>query len=145
MKIPPLNPLKVFEVAARTSNLTMAANELLVSQSAVSRQISVLEEYLGVQLFTRERVGVKLTEVGEVYAQRIGPAFEEISEATKFITQMYVYKLGFIHNNLAKFSFTHISFFRCIDMLQSIYSLCTILHFYYIPKHFCLPYFTKFT
>jgi LysR family glycine cleavage system transcriptional activator len=89
MKIPPLNPLKVFEVAARTSNLTMAANELLVSQSAVSRQISVLEEYLGVQLFTRERVGVKLTEVGEVYAQRIGPAFEEISEATKFITQKY--------------------------------------------------------
>lgn len=89
MKIPPLNPLKVFEVVARTSNLTTAANELRVSQSAVSRQIAVLEEYLGVQLFTRERVGVRLTEVGEAYAQRIGPAFEEISEATKFITQKY--------------------------------------------------------
>lgn len=89
MKIPPLNPLKVFEVVARTSNLTNAANELRVSQSAVSRQIAVLEEYLGVQLFTRERVGVRLTEVGEAYARRIGPAFEEISEATKFITQKY--------------------------------------------------------
>lgn len=89
MKIPPLNPLKVFEVVARTSNLTTAASELRVSQSAVSRQIAVLEEYLGVQLFTRERVGVRLTEVGEAYAQRIGPAFEDISEATKFITQKY--------------------------------------------------------
>lgn len=89
MKIPPLNPLKVFEVVARTSNLTAAANELRVSQSAVSRQIAVLEEYLGVQLFTRERAGVRLTEVGDAYALRIRPAFEEISEATKFITLQY--------------------------------------------------------
>lgn len=89
MKIPPLNPLKVFEVVARTNNLTTAANELRVSQSAVSRQIAVLEEYLGVQLFTRERVGVRLTEVGDAYARRIGPAFAEISEATTFITQKY--------------------------------------------------------
>lgn len=89
MKIPPLNPLKVFEVVARTSNLTTAAAELLVSQSAVSRQIAALEEYLGVQLFTRERVGVRLTEVGQAYALRIGPAFAEISDATTFITQKY--------------------------------------------------------
>lgn len=89
MKIPPLNPLKVFEVVARTSNLTTAATELHVSQSAVSRQIAVLEEYLGVQLFTRERVGVRLTEVGQAYALRVGPAFEEISDATTFITQKY--------------------------------------------------------
>jgi len=89
MNIPPLNPLKVFEVVARTSNLTAAASELRVSQSAVSRQVAVLEEYLGVQLFTRERVGVKLTDVGKEYARRIGPAFEEISEATRFITRKY--------------------------------------------------------
>lgn len=89
MKIPPLNPLKVFEVVARTSNLTVAANELRVSQSAVSRQISVLEDYLGVQLFIRERLGVRLTNLGEAYAHRIRPAFDEISEATKFITQKY--------------------------------------------------------
>ena len=89
MKVPPLNPLKVFEVVARTSNLTLAASELNVSQSAVSRQIAVLEEYLGVQLFTRERVGVRLTEVGEGYARRIGPAFEEIAAATEAITRKY--------------------------------------------------------
>lgn len=89
MKIPPLNPLKVFEVVARTNNLTLAASELNVSQSAVSRQVAVLEEYLGVQLFSRERVGVRLTEVGETYARRIGPAFEEIAAATALITQKY--------------------------------------------------------
>ena len=89
MKIPPLNPLKVFEVVARTNNLTLAASELNVSQSAVSRQVAVLEEYLGVQLFSRERVGVRLTEVGETYARRIGPAFEEIAAATAAITQKY--------------------------------------------------------
>lgn len=89
MKIPPLNPLKVFEVVARTGNLTVAANELRVSQSAVSRQIAVLEEYLGVKLFIRERIGVRLTDIGKAYATRIAPAFEQISEATKFITQKY--------------------------------------------------------
>ena len=89
MRVPPLNPLKVFEVVARTANLTLAASELGVSQSAVSRQIAVLEEYLGVQLFTRERVGVRLTEVGEGYARRIGPAFAEIAAATEAITRKY--------------------------------------------------------
>jgi len=90
MKIPPLNPLKAFEVVARTSSLTTAAAELCVTPSAVSRQISVLEEYLGLQLFTRERGGVRLTAVGAAYAHRIGFAFKEISSATKSITQRYV-------------------------------------------------------
>jgi LysR family glycine cleavage system transcriptional activator len=82
-RIPPLNPLRVFEVVARTQNLTAAAQELHVSQSAVSRQISTLETYLGVELFRRERHGVTLTRVGNSYAGRIIPAFEEISIATE--------------------------------------------------------------
>jgi hypothetical protein len=49
------------EVVARTENLTMAAQALHVTQSAVSRQIGVLETYLGVELFRRERQGVALT------------------------------------------------------------------------------------
>ena len=89
MKLPPLNPLKVFEVVARTGNLTHAAAELHVSQSAVSRQVAVLEQYLGVQLFARERLGVRLTEVGRLYAERITPAFEALSQATEFVTRTY--------------------------------------------------------
>lgn len=82
-RIPPLNPLRVFEVVARTENLTAAAEELHVTQSAVSRQIGVLETYLGVELFRRERHGVVLTRLGRAYGERIIPAFGEISAATE--------------------------------------------------------------
>ncbi|WP_035879957.1 transcriptional regulator GcvA [Cupriavidus sp. BIS7] len=81
-RIPPLNPLRVFEAVARTSNLTGAAQELHVSQSAVSKQIAVLEEYLGVELFRRERHGVTLTKHGETYAREVLPAFDAIASAT---------------------------------------------------------------
>jgi LysR family glycine cleavage system transcriptional activator len=85
--LPPLNPLRVFEVVARTQNLTTAATELRVTQSAVSRQIATLESYFGVSLFRRERHGVTLTKVGEEYAARIIPAFAEIAMATQKIVR----------------------------------------------------------
>ena len=81
-RAPPLNSLRVFEVIARLQNLTAAARELRVSQSAVSRQVAALESYLGVELFRRERHGVRLTRVGMNYAERIVPAFDEIAGAT---------------------------------------------------------------
>ncbi|ARU88905.1 LysR family transcriptional regulator [Pseudomonas sp. M30-35] len=80
--LPPLNPLKVFETVARLGNLTKAADELHVTQSAVSRQLGVLEKYLGVKLFTREARGVSLTKSGQAYHQRVGPAFAQIASAT---------------------------------------------------------------
>ena len=87
LKVPPLNPLRVFEVVARTGNLTTAALELKVSQSAVSRQVGVLETYLGVLLFNRERLGVSLTAAGAGYAEQIAPAFQAIARATETITR----------------------------------------------------------
>lgn len=85
-RIPPLNPLRVFEVVARTENLTSAAQELHVTQSAVSRQIGVLELYLGIELFRRERYGVGLTRAGQAYAEQVIPAFERIVDATEKLT-----------------------------------------------------------
>lgn len=82
-RIPPLNPLRVFETVARTENLTGAAHELHVTQSAVSRQIAVLESYLGVELLRRQRHGVSLTRVGRAYADQIVPAFATIASATE--------------------------------------------------------------
>lgn len=82
-RLPPLNPLRVFEAVARAENLTVAAQQLRVSQSAVSRQIATLEGYLGVELFRRERHGVSLTRPGRNYARQIIPAFEAISLATE--------------------------------------------------------------
>lgn len=87
LRIPPLNPLRVFEVVARLQNLTLAAQELHVSQSAVSRQLATLETYLGVELFRRERRGVTLTRAGASYAERIAPAFAEIASATDRLLQ----------------------------------------------------------
>lgn len=81
-RIPPMNPLRVFEVVARTQNLTSAASELYVTQSAVSRQIATLETYLGVELFRRERHGVTLTRSGSAYASQVLPAFDQIATAT---------------------------------------------------------------
>lgn len=82
MKIPPLNPLKVFEVVARTRNLTQAAQELHISQSAVSKQLQVLQGYLGTELFRRERHGISLTQAGQRYGDAISPAFDSIGKAT---------------------------------------------------------------
>lgn len=82
-RLPPLNPLRVFEVVARTGSLTLAARELHVTQSAVSRQISVLEAYVGIDLFRRERHGVTLTRRGAEYAREVIPAVERIATATE--------------------------------------------------------------
>lgn len=85
MPVPPLNPLHVFAVAARTGNLTRASEVLGVSQSAVSRQVAVLEGYIGTLLFRRERHGITLTPQGEALQREIAPAFERILSATERI------------------------------------------------------------
>lgn len=81
-KIPPLNPLHVFEVAARLGNFTKAAEELNVTQSAVSRQIGTLEDYLKIRLFHRDRAGVSLTKAGKSYFLEIESAFSAIASST---------------------------------------------------------------
>jgi LysR family glycine cleavage system transcriptional activator len=86
-KIPPLNPLHVFEVASRFCNFTSAAEELNVTQSAVSRQIATLEGYLGTQLFHRQKKGIALTAAGEAYRDEIGRAFGIIAAATANVLQ----------------------------------------------------------
>jgi LysR family transcriptional regulator, glycine cleavage system transcriptional activator len=80
--IPPLNPLRVFEVAARLESFTAAATELRVTQSAVSRQIATLEAALDTQLFVRGRHGVILTKQGKTYRDSIVPAFTIIRAAS---------------------------------------------------------------
>lgn len=79
--LPPLNPLRVFDVAARHANFTRAAEEMNVTQAAVSRQISLLEHFLGARLFQRERAGVQLTPAGARFHQEIAPAFALIASA----------------------------------------------------------------
>lgn len=80
--LPSLALLSAFEAAARTGSVTVAARELDLTQSAVSRQIKALEEQLGVELFVRERQTIRLTLAGDSYAREIREALRRISSAS---------------------------------------------------------------
>jgi LysR family transcriptional regulator, glycine cleavage system transcriptional activator len=75
--------LRSFEAAARHSSFSAAADELSLTPAAVSQQIRLLEEYLGVQLFTRLPRGVALTDRGQAYAQPVRKSFQEMQDATR--------------------------------------------------------------
>lgn len=81
-KLPPLNALKAFESAARHLNFTKAADELFVTQAAVSHQIKLLEDFLDIQLFHRKNRVLELTELGLQYFDEIRPLLEQIAKAT---------------------------------------------------------------
>lgn len=81
-KIPSLQALLCFESAAKHCSYTYAAQELSLSQSAVSRQIQQLETFLNLALFNRTRYGVELTLAGEQYYQRIKPLLSGIEQGT---------------------------------------------------------------
>jgi DNA-binding transcriptional LysR family regulator len=84
-KLPSANALFVFEAAARCGNFTRAAQELYVSQPAVSRMLARMEEYLGVQLFERVRGGLELTENGRILYDQVSAGFERIEAAVRGI------------------------------------------------------------
>ena len=80
--IPSTQALACFEAAATTESYTRAAQELALTQSAVSRQIIALEEQLGVQLFKRSRHGVVLTPAGHQYSQQVAQWLQGIERGT---------------------------------------------------------------
>lgn len=80
--LPPLNALRAFEAAARHLSFKQAAHELHVTAGAVSQQVRLLEERLGVQLFQRLTRQVVLTAAGEAYLAPIRAAFAGIAAAT---------------------------------------------------------------
>lgn len=81
-KIPSTASLLAFEAAARHESFTRAAQELALTQSAICRQISTLEEFLGVPLFRRTRRGVQLTEAGQNYSRQIAPRLDDLARDT---------------------------------------------------------------
>jgi LysR family glycine cleavage system transcriptional activator len=79
--LPPLTAIRVFEAAARHENFSRAADELAMTQAAVSYQMRVLEERLGVTLFVRHARGMSLTDVGRRIAPQITASFQTLKEA----------------------------------------------------------------
>ena len=80
-RLPPLSAVRVFEAAARRQNFTQAASELGMTQAAVSYQIRLLEERLGVPLFARVKGRVSLTDSGRRIAPLVASAFETLEDA----------------------------------------------------------------
>ncbi len=81
-KIPSLQALACFDAAARHQSYTRAAQELSLTQGAVSRQLTALEDYLGVALFKRTRHGVTLTTNGRDYAQQVASRLNALEQDT---------------------------------------------------------------
>src|SRR5690606_15298850 len=81
--LPPTHLLRAFEACARHLSVTRAAEELHLTQSAVSRQVARLEELLGVALFRRVRQRLVLTPAGASYAPAVRAALGRITGATE--------------------------------------------------------------
>ena len=80
--LPSTSMLAAFDAAARTKSFTSAANELALTQGAISRQINALEQQLSVKLFNRNKQSISLTEAGKSYAKDINAALTSIRSAT---------------------------------------------------------------
>lgn len=83
--LPPLKSLRAFESAGRHLSFRKAAAELHVTPAAVSHQIRLLEEHLGVQLFRRMTRAVELTEVGRAFLPKLIEAFEGVAQAVNSV------------------------------------------------------------
>ena len=85
--LPQLNALRSFEAAARHQSFTRAADELCVTQGAVSHQVKALETALGLKLFNRERQGLVITNAGHDYLAVVRDAFDRIALGTDRLLQ----------------------------------------------------------
>ena len=81
-RLPPFAAIKAFEAAARHCNFQQAADELLISSSAVSHQVKALEDHLGIQLFIRNNNRLTLTPEGHGYHGELREALDLIEQAT---------------------------------------------------------------
>src|SRR5688572_23906450 len=86
-RLPPLNALRAFEAAARHESFTRAAEELCVTQGAVSHQVKALEVELGIKLFNRERQRLVITEAGREYLTVLRDALDRIAVGTERLLQ----------------------------------------------------------
>lgn len=87
-RLPPLNTLRAFEAAARHMSFTKAAEELFVTQAAVSHQIKTLEDALGVKLFKRLNRALLLTEEGQTFIPSVRQALDLLLQGVNKISQV---------------------------------------------------------
>ncbi len=84
-RLPPLNSLRAFEAAGRLGLMKLAAEELHVTHSAISRQIQLLEATLDVRLFEGPKHAPKLTDTGRALLPALSSAFDQIDVAVRLV------------------------------------------------------------
>ncbi len=87
MKLPPMNALRAFEAVSRLGTVSKAADELCVSQGAVSQQLRNLEDHLGREMFVRTPNSFKLSEEGETFASVVQQSLGEIAFAARQVSR----------------------------------------------------------
>ena len=86
-RLPPLSTLRAFEAASRHSSFTRAAEELYVSQGAISRHVATLESWLKVRLFARHARGIELTPKGAVFFRAVHGALDQLEYGARQLAQ----------------------------------------------------------
>lgn len=86
--LPPLNALRAFEAAARHMSISLAANELRVTPAAISHQIRILEDHIGLPLFTRSGRGLALSDAGSAGLRELREGFSKLSAAMDAIDSL---------------------------------------------------------
>lgn len=102
-----LSQYRIFYAVAKTGNISKAAKELYISQPAISKSISKLEDSLNTTLFTRNSRGVQLTEEGQVLFEHTQAAFDELNIGEQELKRIREFNLGHIRigvsNTLCRF------------------------------------------
>lgn len=102
-----LSQYKIFYEVAKTGNISRAAKELYISQPAISKAISKLEDSLGLALFTRSSRGVSLTAEGEILFEHTRDAFETLTRGEQELKRIQEFDIGHLRigvsNTLCKY------------------------------------------
>ncbi len=140
--LPPLNAVRAFEAASRHLNLSRAAEELGVTQGAISKQVIALEDFIGAQLFHREPGGLRLTNEGGSLKEAITPAFETLCEAfsrysrrpprsnvcristtASFASQFLVPRLGLFRDRFPEIELEFLTTIRLVDLSREEFDI----------------------
>ena len=128
--LPPLTAIKVFEAAARRKSFTRAAEEIGMTQAAVSYQIKVLEERVGSPLFLRHARGVELTDTGAWFSRRASEALDILRDAyaeargqgeeTLVMSVIPTFAANFLAQRLGRFQLANPSIAVRVEMNTSL-------------------------
>lgn len=105
IRSPSLNFLRTFEAVARNRSFTQAAEELCITQAAVSQQVRLLEKSLGAELFNRAHRRPTLTHAGEILLPAVSSALQQVASATEEIHALHANRE--VRLNLSRFFLAH--------------------------------------